>query len=336
MARSPSTEMTAVPAAPRHRTDVARRCADATSLSPDVCSAMNAQPISPPASPPSRMATEGHGPGHRRRQRGEGLALLGRSRGRRHRGHAREAGRTRSYARPDAHAGGRPHLQRGLRHRDGAAAHPRGAARRGDPRRRRQQPGRHGRARRGRSAPTDPGVSLLRRPAKNGLGSAYLAGFAEGLERGFDILVEMDADLSHDPLALPALVSAATHGADVAIGSRYVAGGSTPDWTWRRAFLSRWGNRYAALALGLAVNDSTSGYRAYRADALAPGRPRPRAGLRLRLPGRDDLPPHQPGRPGGRDPRRLRRPPRRRVQDVAARSSSRPSSSSPAGACGTS
>ena len=114
----------------------------------------------------------------------------------------------------------------------------------------------------------DPGVSLLRRPAKNGLGSAYLAGFAEGLERGFDILVEMDADLSHDPLALPALVSAATHGADVAIGSRYVAGGSTPDWTWRRAFLSRWGNRYAALALGLAVNDSTSGYRAYRADAL--------------------------------------------------------------------
>ena len=114
----------------------------------------------------------------------------------------------------------------------------------------------------------DPAVSLLRRPAKNGLGSAYLAGFAEGLERGFDILVEMDADLSHDPLALPALVSAATHGADVVIGSRYVAGGSTPDWTWRRAFLSRWGNRYAALALGLAVNDSTSGYRAYRADAL--------------------------------------------------------------------
>jgi len=114
----------------------------------------------------------------------------------------------------------------------------------------------------------DPRISLLRRPAKNGLGSAYLAGFAEGLERGFDILVEMDADLSHDPVALPALVSAATHGADVAIGSRYVAGGSTPDWTWRRAFLSRWGNRYAALALGLAVNDSTSGYRAYRADAL--------------------------------------------------------------------
>ena len=113
-----------------------------------------------------------------------------------------------------------------------------------------------------------PHVSLLSRPTKSGLGSAYLAGFTEGLARGFDILVEMDADLSHDPVALPALVSATTHGADLAIGSRYVAGSSIPDWTRRRAFLSRWGNRYAALALGLAVNDSTSGYRAYRADAL--------------------------------------------------------------------
>jgi glycosyltransferase involved in cell wall biosynthesis len=115
---------------------------------------------------------------------------------------------------------------------------------------------------------SDDHISLLRRPSKAGLGSAYLAGFAEGLAQGFDVLVEMDADLSHDPAALPALVSAAVHGADVAIGSRYVAGGSIPDWTRRRAFLSRWGNRYAALALGLAVNDSTSGYRAYRADAL--------------------------------------------------------------------
>jgi len=115
---------------------------------------------------------------------------------------------------------------------------------------------------------SDDHVTLLRRAMKAGLGSAYLAGFAAGLDRGFDVLVEMDADLSHDPAALPALVSATVHGADVAIGSRYVAGGSIPDWTRRRAFLSRWGNRYAALALGLAVNDSTSGYRAYRADAL--------------------------------------------------------------------
>jgi glycosyltransferase involved in cell wall biosynthesis len=118
------------------------------------------------------------------------------------------------------------------------------------------------------AAASDDHIALLRRPTKAGLGSAYLAGFADGLERGFDVLVEMDADLSHDPAALPALVSAAVHGADVAIGSRYVAGGSIPDWTRSRAFLSRWGNRYAALALGLAVNDSTSGYRAYRADAL--------------------------------------------------------------------
>jgi glycosyltransferase involved in cell wall biosynthesis len=114
----------------------------------------------------------------------------------------------------------------------------------------------------------DPQLSLLARPAKAGLGSAYLDGFAEGLARGVDVLVEMDADLSHDPAALPALVSAVQHGADLAIGSRYVAGGLIPDWTWQRAFLSRWGNRYAALVLGLAVNDSTSGYRAYRADAL--------------------------------------------------------------------
>jgi dolichol-phosphate mannosyltransferase len=111
-------------------------------------------------------------------------------------------------------------------------------------------------------------VTVLRRPSKDGLGTAYLDGFELGLERGFDLLVEMDSDLSHDPAALPALVSAAVHGADVAIGSRYVAGGSMPDWSWRRAFFSRWANRYAALVLGLAVNDSTSGYRAYRADAL--------------------------------------------------------------------
>jgi glycosyltransferase involved in cell wall biosynthesis len=111
-------------------------------------------------------------------------------------------------------------------------------------------------------------VSVLRRPGKAGLGTAYLDGFRVGLSRGFDIVVEMDADLSHEPAALPALVSAATHGADLAVGSRYVAGGSMPDWSWRRAFLSRWSNRYAALVLGLAVNDSTSGYRAYRADAL--------------------------------------------------------------------
>jgi dolichol-phosphate mannosyltransferase len=116
---------------------------------------------------------------------------------------------------------------------------------------------------------TDLGsISVLRRPSRDGLGVAYLAGFTRALEDGYDIVVEIDADLSHDPGELPALVSIIEHGADLAIGSRYVPGGSTPGWPWRRRFLSRWGNRYIAGMLGLAVNDATSGYRAYRADRL--------------------------------------------------------------------
>ncbi len=112
-------------------------------------------------------------------------------------------------------------------------------------------------------------VHVLQRSDKRGLGAAYLAGFAWGLERGFGVLVEMDADLSHDPGDLPALVGAVTVvGADLAVGSRYVPGGHIPDWPWRRRFLSRWGNRYAAGVLGLAINDATSGFRAYRAEVL--------------------------------------------------------------------
>jgi glycosyltransferase involved in cell wall biosynthesis len=112
------------------------------------------------------------------------------------------------------------------------------------------------------------GVAVLRRPAKAGLGSAYRAGFRWGLERGFDVLLEMDSDLSHDPAALPSLLGAVEHGADLAIGSRYVPGGSIPAWSLHRRLLSRWGNRYAAGVLGLAVNDSTAGFRAYRATML--------------------------------------------------------------------
>lgn len=112
------------------------------------------------------------------------------------------------------------------------------------------------------------GVHVVRRPAKTGLGSAYRDGFRWGLARGFDVLVEMDADLSHEPEALPALVSIAGHGVHLAIGSRYVPGGSIPRWELRRRLLSRWGNRYAAAALGLGINDATSGYRAFRAEAL--------------------------------------------------------------------
>jgi dolichol-phosphate mannosyltransferase len=112
------------------------------------------------------------------------------------------------------------------------------------------------------------GIEVLRRTAKAGLGSAYREGFRWGLDRNFQILIEMDADLSHDPASLPALVQAAADGADLALGSRYVPGGGIPRWTLHRRLLSRWGNRYAAWVLGLDVTDATSGFRAYRADIL--------------------------------------------------------------------
>jgi glycosyltransferase involved in cell wall biosynthesis len=112
------------------------------------------------------------------------------------------------------------------------------------------------------------GVDVLVRTTKSGLGSAYRAGFAEGLARGYDILVEMDSDLSHDPARLPALLRAVEDGADLAVGSRYVPGGAIPGWPAHRRWLSRAGNRYADFVLGLSVRDATSGFRAYRADAL--------------------------------------------------------------------
>ena len=112
------------------------------------------------------------------------------------------------------------------------------------------------------------GIHVLRRAGKQGLGAAYRAGFAEALQRGASICVQMDADLSHDPSALPALVSPLDHGADACLGSRYVPGGDITHWPTSRRWLSRWGNRYAAGMLGLAVNDATSGYRAYTAEAL--------------------------------------------------------------------
>lgn len=111
-------------------------------------------------------------------------------------------------------------------------------------------------------------VEVLRRPGKAGLGSAYRYGFAWGLERGFDALIEMDADLSHDPTVLPMLLAPLGAGYDLAIGSRYVPGGSTPKWKWYRLLLSKGGNRYAGLVLGLGVHDATAGFRAYRADLL--------------------------------------------------------------------
>ncbi|HUY23164.1 MAG TPA: polyprenol monophosphomannose synthase [Acidimicrobiales bacterium] len=112
------------------------------------------------------------------------------------------------------------------------------------------------------------GIEVLRRKAKAGLGSAYRAGFAWGLERGWEALVEMDADLSHEPEALPTLIAPLDEGVDLVVGSRYVPGGSIPNWRWHRRLLSQGGNIYAAVLLGLHVTDSTSGFRAYRADAL--------------------------------------------------------------------
>lgn len=113
------------------------------------------------------------------------------------------------------------------------------------------------------------GVNVLRRAKKSGLGSAYRAGFTEGLKEGYDILIEMDSDGQHDPAALPSLIHAVEDGVSLAIGSRYVPGGSIPNWKWHRKALSRWGNRYAGLVLALEVRDATAGFRAYSADALS-------------------------------------------------------------------
>jgi len=112
------------------------------------------------------------------------------------------------------------------------------------------------------------GVVVLRRSAKSGLGTAYLAGFADALADGADHVVEMDADFSHDPDQLPSLIEAVRSGADLAIGSRYVPGGSIPDWGRGRRLLSEYGNLYSAAALRLPVRDATSGFRVYRTELL--------------------------------------------------------------------
>jgi dolichol-phosphate mannosyltransferase len=112
------------------------------------------------------------------------------------------------------------------------------------------------------------GVDILTRPAKSGLGSAYREGFKWGRERGFDVLMEMDSDLSHDPADIPRLLKGIDEGADLVIGSRYVPGGSIPHWPWHRRALSKYGNRYSAAMLRIDVHDMTAGFRAYRADMV--------------------------------------------------------------------
>lgn len=116
-------------------------------------------------------------------------------------------------------------------------------------------------------AATDEHVHVLHRPGKQGLGAAYLAGFAWGLDKGYDVLVEMDADGSHRPEDLPRLLAALAD-ADVVLGSRWVPGGKVVNWPYHRKVLSKGGNFYTRMALGIPVRDATGGYRAFRASAL--------------------------------------------------------------------
>lgn len=113
-------------------------------------------------------------------------------------------------------------------------------------------------------------IHVIRRGGKDGLGAAYRTGFAWALGEGFDVVVQMDADGSHDPAVLPRLIGsvAGPGGADCAVGSRYTPGGSIPRWTWRRRMLSRFGNGYASHWLRLPVHDATSGFRAMTADLI--------------------------------------------------------------------
>jgi dolichol-phosphate mannosyltransferase len=114
----------------------------------------------------------------------------------------------------------------------------------------------------------NPLIEVLHRSAKQGLGPAYAAGFDHLLATDTAVIVEMDADFSHDPADLPRLVDAVDRGADLAIGSRYVAGGSTPDWPLMRQLISRGGNLYARTLLGIPVRDATAGFRAFRSSSL--------------------------------------------------------------------
>lgn len=113
-----------------------------------------------------------------------------------------------------------------------------------------------------------PGLSVIHRPAKLGIGPAYADGFARALELGAEVVVQMDCDFSHNPEDVPRLVHSVEAGADMASGSRYVPGGGTPDWPWQRRFLSRGGNIYARAMLGIPVRDATGGFRAWKASSL--------------------------------------------------------------------
>jgi len=111
-------------------------------------------------------------------------------------------------------------------------------------------------------------VHVLHRPGKQGLGKAYLAGFAWGLAQGYDLLFEMDADFSHDPKFLPELIRAIEAGADLALGSRYKAGVNVINWPMSRLLLSSGANLYARLVTGMPLTDSTGGFKCFRRRVL--------------------------------------------------------------------
>ncbi|MEV4558587.1 polyprenol monophosphomannose synthase [Kitasatospora sp. NPDC049285] len=116
-------------------------------------------------------------------------------------------------------------------------------------------------------AADDDHVRVLHRKGKEGLGAAYLAGFTWGIEHGYDVLVEMDADGSHQPEELPRLLTA-LHGADLVLGSRWVPGGAVVNWPKSRLLLSKGGSTYSRLMLGVPIRDVTGGYRAFRKETL--------------------------------------------------------------------
>jgi dolichol-phosphate mannosyltransferase len=119
-------------------------------------------------------------------------------------------------------------------------------------------------------AATDPRVRVRHRAAKQGLGKAYLDGFRIAIEGGATVVVQMDADFSHDPAVLPALIGPVVEGsADLVIGSRYTAGGGVVDWGLGRRVISRGGSLFARTVLGLAPHDLTGGFKAWRAETLA-------------------------------------------------------------------
>ena len=118
-----------------------------------------------------------------------------------------------------------------------------------------------------RMAAEEPRIQVLHRPTKEGLGKAYLAGFRWALARDYDVIGEIDADGSHQPEQLPSLL-AALEDADLVIGSRWVAGGSVTNWAFTRELLSRGGNLYTRLLLGIHVRDATAGYRLFRRTTL--------------------------------------------------------------------